>query len=241
MGNKCCCSPVFVLIHSPLVGAVTWQPCMGVLEARGFPVVMPSLAGVLDEGPPYYPKLAARVADVVRVARPRKPLVLVGHSGAGALLPSTAAACEGAAEAAVFVDAILPHPGASWFDTAPPGLRDQLRSLAADGRLPPWHQWFPPGALEALLPEPELRSRFIAELPRVPVAYFEEVAPPVADQLPRHGYLQLSEAYADAANAAERRSWLTLRETADHLAMLTRPEMVVDRLIQLVERLAAAS
>ena len=56
------------------------------------------------------------MAEGVRAARSAEPLVLVGHSGADALLPSVAAACDAAVAAAVFVDAILPHPGASWFD-----------------------------------------------------------------------------------------------------------------------------
>src|SRR5205823_5194873 len=101
--------------------------------------------------------------------RPAEPVVLVAHSGAGALVPSVAVACDGVVEAAVFVDAILPHPGTSWFDNAPASLREHLRTLAADTWLPPWHQWFPPGTLDDLLPDPDLRSRFIAELPRLPV------------------------------------------------------------------------
>jgi hypothetical protein len=234
-------APVFVLIHSPLVGPLTWRPTRDLLRARDVPVVVPSLAGAADGGPPYYPKLAARVAKVVRAARPAESLVLVGHSGAGALLPAVAAACDSTVEAAVFVDAILPHPGASWFDTAPPALRQHLRDLAAAGRLPPWHQWFPPGTLDALLPDPDLRSRFITELPRLPAAYFEERAPVVPDRARRCGYLQLSAAYQDVADEAERRGWPTLREAADHLAMLTRPGLILDRLARLVERLAATA
>ncbi len=234
-------APALVLIHSPLVGALTWRPCIGLLQARGFRVVVPSLAGVVDDGQPYYSKLAARVAEVVRADRPAGPLVLIGHSGAGALLPAVAAACPSVVEAAVLVDAILPHPGASWFDTAPPALREHLRNLATDGWLPPWDQWFPPGTLDLLLPDPDPRARFVAELPRLPVAYFEERAPVVPDQARQHAYLQLSEAYQDVADEAERRGWPTLREAVDHLAMLTRPESVVSQLGRLIGRLVGTA
>ena len=132
--------------------------------------MVPSLAGVLDAGPPYYPKLAGRVAEAVHATVPALPLVLVGHSGAGALLPAIAAACSGGVEAAVFVDAVLPHPSATWLETAPASLGEQLRRLATDGWLPPWGQWFPPGTLELLLPDAALRARFVAELPRLPLA-----------------------------------------------------------------------
>jgi hypothetical protein len=178
------------------------------------------------------------VAEAVRGAGPGGPLVLVGHSGAGPLLPADAAACGGAVEAAVFVDAGLPHPGASWLETAPPALGERLRGLAEGGRLPPWHEWFPPEALPPLLPDPGLRARFVAELPRLPVAYLEEPAPPEAVAAPRCAYLQLSAPYGPAADEAARRGWPTLREAADHLAPLTRPAWIADRLTGLVDRLA---
>jgi hypothetical protein len=233
-------APLLVLIHSPLVGALTWQPAADRLRARGQPVVVPSLAGVTDAGPPYYPRLAARVAEAARAARPAGPLLLIGHSGAGALLPAVAAAAGGAVAGAGFVDALLPHPGVSWLATAPPDLRAALLRLAAGGRLPPWHEWFPPGALDGLVPDPALRARFVAELPRLPMAYFEEPAPPGDAVAGRNGYLQLSAAYQDAADEAERRGWPTLREAADHLAPLTRPEWIADRLTRLVGCLGPA-
>ena len=234
-------APAFVLIHSPFVGPLTWQPSRSLLQARGFPVVVSSLAGGVEAGPPYYPKLAAGVAEAVHATLPALPIVLVGHSGAGALLPSVAAACSGSIEAAVFVDAILPHPGATWFDTAPEGLGEHVRRLATDGWLPPWDQWFPPGTLEPLLPDPPLRERFLAELPRLPLAYFEERAPATPEPIPRSAYLQLSDAYTEAADEAERRGWPTRRVAADHLAMLTRPELVVEHLVRLVQDVLPAA
>ena len=43
------------------------------------------------------------------------------------------------------------------------------------------------------------------------------------------------------ADEAERRGWPTLREASDHLAMITRPELILDRLTRLVERLFVAT
>lgn len=116
-------------------------------------------------------------------------------------------------------------------------MREHLRNLATDGWFPPWDQWFPPGTLDLLLPDPDLRARFVAELPRLPVAYFEERAPVVRDQARQHAYLQLTEAYQDVADEAERRGWPTMREAVDHLATLTRPESVVSQLGRLIGRL----
>ena len=227
--------PMLVLIHSPLVGPLTWKPVAARVRTLGHPAVVPSLAGVVDDAGPYYRKLARRVSDVVRQARPEGPVVLVGHSGAGGLLPVVGEAV-GDVDAAVFVDAILPHPGRSWFDTAPPEVREQLRALAVGQRLPPWHRWFPAEAVAALLPDENIRARFVSELPEVPVAYFEESAPAVGRWTPGAcGYVQLSEAYEREAGEAERRGWLTVREPMDHLAPLTRPDEVAALLGRLIE------
>jgi hypothetical protein len=233
--------PMLVLLHSPLVGPLTWQPAAASLRAAGYHVAVPSLTGVVDTGPPYYRRLAGRVAGTIRQANPARAVVLIGHSGAGALLPAAAEATGTPVAAAVFVDAILPHPGIAWFDTAPPVLREQLYGLARDGRLPAWHQWFPPEVLTELLPEEDLRRRFIAEFPRLPLAYFEEPAPTVSRWPPaRCGYLRLSEAYDGVADEAERHGWVVIREPADHLAMLTRPAAISGLLDRLIKALMGA-
>jgi pimeloyl-ACP methyl ester carboxylesterase len=213
-----------VLVHSPLVGPLTWRAAANHLRQRGYRVAVPSLAGVAADGPPYYRRFGDAAA---RGLDGETPVVLVGHSGAGALLPGIAEVLPGRVGAAVFVDAMLPHPGLSWFDAAPEGLREQLLGLVRDAALPPWHEWLPPGTVEALLPDPGVRERFVAELPRVPVAYFEESAPTVAgwDSV-RCAYVRLSEAYDGAADKARHSGWWVRRENADHLAMLTRPDTV---------------
>jgi hypothetical protein len=143
------------------------------------------------------------------------------------LLPAIAGVLDGRVCAAIFVDAVLPHPGRSWFETVPGGLRDQLRSLAQDGVLPVWHEWFPAGSVESLLPDSAVRQRFIKDEPRLPVAFFEEPAPNAPEWATvRCAYLRLSEAYDPTADEAERLGWWVRREEADHLAMLTRPDAV---------------
>src|SRR5881628_3773919 len=79
---------LLVLIHSPLVGPLTWQAVADELRDRGHGVVVPSLLGVFDASPPYYPRLAAEVADAIREVWTDGPVTLVAHSGAGALMPA---------------------------------------------------------------------------------------------------------------------------------------------------------
>jgi len=191
---------------------------------------VPDLTGAVAAGPPYYRRLAA--AAVVR----EEPVVVIGHSAAGPVLPAIADLLGGYVRAAVFVDAQLPHPGRSWFDTAPPALREQLRGLAEDGWLPPWHEWFGPGALEQLVPDTAVRRVFTAEIPRLPLAYFEEPAP-VVDLAARCGYLRLSAAYDHAADEAQRRGWVVQRAHWDHLRMLRAPTAVADLVSRTVDAL----
>jgi len=230
-------TPALVLVHSPLVSPLTWEPTAESLRQIGHLVLVPSLAGGTDGEPPYYRKLARRVTSAVTAARLGSPVVIAGHSGAGALLPGIAEEVD--VHAVIFVDAILPHPGLSWFDTAPAELRQHLLDMAHGALVPRWNEWFPAEALSALLPEADLRERFVGELPELPVLYFEERAPEVPSWPPaRCAYVQLSEAYQEFADEADGQGWLVRSENADHLAMLTRPDQMADTLDQLVKVLS---
>ncbi|MDS1268953.1 hypothetical protein RIF23_01450 [Lipingzhangella sp. LS1_29] len=231
--------PALVLVHSPLVGPTSWEPVAETLRGRGHRVVVPDLLPALRDSGPYYPRIARTVATGIDAhgADTVEEVALVAHSGAGALVPAIAAAAQSTVTVpvSVFVDALLPHPGRSWFDTVPPELGSQLLDRATDGFLPPWPEWFPPGAVAGLLPEAEMRSRFLAEVPRLPVDYTTEVPPDCADPDPdRCAYLQLSEAYTAEANQVAAAGWAVRHHDAHHLAILTDPESVASAIVELV-------
>ncbi len=202
-----------------------------VLRARGHAVAMPDLTPLMQGEPPFYPVLASGAAAAVAEGS-----VLVAHSGAGALVPAIAALA--ALDGVVLVDALLPHPGDSWFAGVPEELGARLRGLAKEGRLPPWHAWWPKGAMEALLPDRAMGAAFIAEQKDLPLAYFEEAAPDLALMTPA-AYLQLSGAYAQDADAIAAAGWPVERLALHHLAMLTAPEPVAEALERLAGTLKA--
>ncbi|GCB47971.1 alpha/beta fold hydrolase [Streptomyces sp. NL15-2K] len=233
--------PVLVLIHSPVFGELTWHPTAELLGAHGRPTVTPSLRGVLEGPPPYYPRLVSAVAEAVDRRHAGRSVVLVGHSGAGPLLPAVSNGLAGTALGVVFVDAILPHAGQSWLDAAPEPLEAQVRDLATEGRLPPWDQWFPPGTLEGLVPDEATRTRFCGDLPRPPLSYFAERAPADQGVTPaRSAFLRLSDAYEQQAAEAERRGWRVARRRAHHLAILTSPAEVCAALQDLTTELTSS-
>ena len=217
-----------VLLHSPLVGPTTWAALAPLLRARGHAVAVPDLTPLMAGEGPYYPALAEAAAAAVA-----DDSILAVHSGAGALVPAIATLTP--VRGAIFVDALLPHPGASWFAGVPEQLGSRLRTSAKDGRLPPWHAWWPKGAMEALLPDRKLGAAFIAEQGEVPVAYLDEVAPAIPLGTPS-AYLQLSGAYKEDADVAEAEGWPVGRLELSHLAMLSHPEAVTAQ----IEKLAAA-
>lgn len=222
-----------ILLHSPLLGPLSWQAVGAILRGRGHPVEIPAWPRLSTLGEDCYAALANSMAATIDGGE--APIV-VAHSGAGELLPSVAALAAIPLRGAIFCDAILPHPGVSWFDTAPPSLAAQLRNGAEHGRLPPWDRWWPPGALERLLPDTVLRAALIAELEPIPVGYFEELAPEL-ELSTRSAFLQLSGAYNEESQLAVRLGWPVVRLPLHHLAMLTHVEAVANAIEGLAERL----
>jgi hypothetical protein len=224
-------STTLLFVHSPVMGPSTWIYTAGMLRENGFGCAVPDLTDLATMGRPYYPKYAMAAAAAVDGSS--DPVIVLGHSAAGALLPAIAEAVGDRMCGAVFVDAMLPQPGRSWFDTAPPALEAQLRGLADHGLLPPWHEWFPPGSLEALVPDPARRRRLIAEIPQLPIAYFDEPAPPARfAKSVACAFLRLGPPFDGAADKAERLGWWVARRDWDHLRMLTAPDAVADLISQ---------
>ena len=222
-----------LFVHSPVAGPTTWTATAKTLQQNGFCCVVPDLTSVTATGAPYYPALAAAAGAVVDDSA--DPVIMIAHSAAGALLPAIAECVGERTRCAVFVDAMLPQPGRSWFDTAPPGSEATLRRLAVDGFLPPYNEWFPPGALEALVPDPAVRRRLAAESPRLPVAYFEEPAPRSRFAASVScAFLRLGAPFERAAKKADRLGWWVARRRWDHLRMMSDPTAVADLIAQAI-------
>ena len=198
--------PGFVLVASPFTGPFAWSRVAGALRERGLRVAIHEVDEALDP-----------------------PVVLAGHSGAGSRLPAIASQLGGV-ERAVYVDALLPHPGRSWAQTVPEEFVARLVGLAVDDRLPPWPEWWGEAAMRTLLADDALRARFVADCPRVPVSVLHEVMPEVAE--PPSSFVQLSAAYESETAAARERGWPTVVLDLHHLALLTDPEVVADALMQ---------
>lgn len=221
-----------VLLHSPLIGPSAWLAVAAEALERGHQVSLPAIPDLNLIPQPYYPVIGRGVA---RQIEGQGKAALVVHSSAGGLAPSVVAASEGRIDQVVFVDAILPHPGRSWFDTTGDAFAAALRATVQDGLAPRWDQWFPPGMVADLIDDPNARAVFEDELKPTPVAFLDEAAPDLdlAGDV-AWSYLRLSAAYEAEAARARSLGRLTLREDLHHLAMFTHSFEVMNALANLV-------
>jgi hypothetical protein len=223
----------FVLVHSPATGPSTWRWVAEELAARGHQVTVPSV-------PPAATALgwSAFVGAVGALARGLDSPVLVGHSGAGPLLPRIATRLR--PRALVFVDAGVP-PEAGETTPVPAEFLEFLQGLASGGVLPPWSEWFGPDSMREQIPDDHKREIVSAELPPLPLSYFQARVPvPAGWTSTRCGYILLSDAYAEEASKAAASGWPVVRLPGAHLDIVTRPAAIADAILSVAGGLAAA-
>lgn len=179
------------------------------------------------EGPPYWERHLEAITRAIE-AEGSDTVVLVGHSGAGRLLPICSERIHAEIKAYVFVDSDIPTSTESRLDAMPEKMAQEFRSAAEDGLLPPW----PEEVFEHEIKDDQVRGRLVSELLPLPLAVYEEVIP-----LPKEwpdgkcGYIRLSNGYPEAEALAEQRGWRIHRFDADHFHILLAPDEVASALI----------
>lgn len=223
----------FILVHSPVAGPSTWQWVAETLAARGYQVTVPVVPEAVTSS-----DWQAFADSVAAQAGHEDHAVLVGHSGAGPLLPQIRARARGGLDAVVFVDAAVP-PEAGEAELVPAGFLTDLRAMATGGLLPAFSDWFGPDVMKQLIPDDEKRAIVCGDLPRLPVAFFESRVPvPSGWASARCGYVQLSEPYSAEAAAATSQGWPVVQRLGAHFDMVTRPVLIADAILSVTGRLA---
>jgi pimeloyl-ACP methyl ester carboxylesterase len=237
-----------VLAHSPLTDATAWGTLPDALRSRGREVVVLDVTD--DDGPPFAARYVARAALQVRDALGGAPAVLVGHSGAGCLLPLLGAARRAArarVSAYLFLDAGLPpaRPTSRLDlmrvevgDAAPSLAADLASHLAGGGTYPDWTD----EDLRAEITDDGTRAALVRSIRPRGEAFFTELVP-VAPDWPDApcGFLQLSSSYDGPARQAGLRGWPVAgsgeHRPGGHFAALVEPDRVADDLEALLARL----
>jgi hypothetical protein len=231
------------LLHSPMISSSSWGDTPVRLRDDGIEALVVDISD--DQDPPFAERYVRAAATAIRDGdRDGGHVVLVGHSGAGPLLPAVAAALKPAVavKALIYCDANLPRPGVSRLDLmeAQKVEFDTFRSeLAAGRRYPDWTD----AELAELVPAAEHRALLLAGVKTRGEAFFTEPlpAPPLpAPPLPPtvvQGYLRLSAGYERPATAAEANGWTTHRLDGGHFHPLVEPAETASALSGLAQRL----
>ncbi|HEX5944581.1 MAG TPA: hypothetical protein VFY66_20020, partial [Anaerolineales bacterium] len=156
--------PVFVLIHSPLVGPLTWSLVANEMRQRGLEVLVPRLGDSSDSKEPFWRQHAESITQALAYIPTEISLTLVAHSGAGPLLPAIRQSLANPVHSYVFVDAGIPRAWASRLDlmkSEDTEWAEQFQQELAQGeRFPSWSF----DDLKEVIPDQALRQQMVAEI-----------------------------------------------------------------------------
>ena len=224
---------VYVLIHSPLVGPLTWSLVADQMRQRGLDVLVPVLKDSPDSNYPFWKQHADSVSEALEVLPSDQLVTLVAHSGAGPLLPVIRESIPNPIHAYVFVDAGIPRDGATRLDlmkSEDPEWAAQFQTELKQGlRFPTWSM----EDLQEIIPDEALRRQMVAEIQPRGLDFFSEPIP-VFDGWPDAACIdiQFSPPYEWPAAQARQAGWPTYTMEAGHFHMLVDPQGVTDMLIK---------
>lgn len=229
----------YVLIHSPLVGPLTWTLVAGRMRKKGIEAVVPALTDSPDSKEPFWKQHARSASQSLAQIARDMPLSLVAHSGAGPLLPVIRQMIPNPITTYVFVDAGIPQHGASRLDLMKwedPGGADQFqKELERGERFPTWGF----DDLQEVIPDESLRRQMVAEIRPRGLPFFTETIP-VFDGWPDAVcvYIQFSAPYDRPASQARAAGWPSYTLEAGHFHMLVDPQAVSDLIVEAVQDLS---
>ena len=132
-------TPTIVLLGGSGLGPWAWGRVTPQLQAFGFQVRTPQLTAVGTDGTPAKNvSLEQWIDDTVSELRDMDPdgTVLVAHSFAGYIAAAVLEREPRLARTTIFLDAVIPTPGRSWFDDAGAQTEAFMTSIAEEGAIP---------------------------------------------------------------------------------------------------------
>jgi hypothetical protein len=222
----------YILIHSPLVGPLTWSLVADQMRGRSLDVIVPTLKDSPDSKEPFWKQHVESVSQALVDLQKNIPVTLVAHSGTGPLLPAIREMISNPIHAYVFVDAGIPRDGFSRLDL----MREEdlqwaeqfQAELERGDRFPNWSS----EALREIIPDEKLRDQLVAEIHPRGLDFFNEPIP-VFQGWPdaRCTYILFSSPYAGAELQARQLGWQTYTLEAGHFHMLVDPLAVTELIL----------
>ena len=136
-----------VLVGGGGLAPWVWSRVTPILQPHGMRVVTPQLRATGDDATtPAQVTLDDWIDDLVAAIDAEAEVTLVAHSFAGYVAAGALGRMVRNVRAVLFVDAVLPVPGASWFQTMGAEVEEFMRSIARNGATP----WFTRQQLDAM-------------------------------------------------------------------------------------------
>ena len=229
---------VYVLIHSPLVGPLTWSLIADQMRQRGLEAVAPTLVDSPDSVDPFWKQHAESVSRALAQIPTDSFVTLVAHSGAGLLLSVIRGSIANPVSAYAFVDAGIPRNGASRLDLMksedPEWAMQFQEDLERGEHFPNWSM----EDLQEIIPDVSLRRQLVDEIRPRRLPFFTEPIP-VFDGWPDAPcvYIRFSAPYERPANQARQAGWPTYQIEAGHFHMLVDAKVVTDMIVEAVKKL----
>ena len=233
---------VYLLIHSPLVGRLTWTLVADEMQRRGLDVIVPLLKDSPGSKEPFWKQHAESVSQALAQIPKDDVVTLVAHSGAGLLLPAIRQSIVNPIHAYVFVDAGIPHHGATRLDLMKSEDIDWAKQLEEElrrgERFPNWSS----NDLREIVPDENLRLQLVAEIHPRTLDFFTEPIPvfsgwPDAPCV----YILFSAPYKKPATQARQSDWATYELEAGHFHMLVDPIVVTNMITTSVGKLTGGN
>ncbi|GAC1417924.1 MAG: hypothetical protein NVSMB57_12730 [Actinomycetota bacterium] len=192
-----------------------------------------------DSGaPPYWMHHAAAVGESVRRGSHfEEPVVLVAHSGAGALLPAIRRTLDSREVSAyVFVDAGIPAKDQSRLEAMyaedPAWAVELANDLGTGGVFPSWTI----EDLAAIIPDPDACRAVLEEIYPRGLDFFEEPIPVFAGWPDAPcGYVAFGDTYAAHVARARSEEWpVVVIEEAAHFHTVVDPAGVADAILKVL-------
>ena len=228
---------IYILIHSPLVGTLTWKLVAEQMLQRGFDVIVPMLSDSPDSKEPYWKQHAESFSQELANISGDPSVILIAHSGAGPLLPALRQSIPNPVHAYVFVDAGIPHNTTrlDMMKSEESDWAEQFQKFLEGGeRFPNWSS----EDLSEILPDKNLREQLVAEIRPRGLDFFTEPIP-VFDGWPDApcAYILFSPPYKRAELEARQKAWRTYELEAGHFHMLVDAPAVTAIIVEAINNL----
>ena len=223
--------PTFVLVHGGWHGSWCWKRVRAQLARARNDVFTPTLTGLGERSHllSQSVSLQTHIDDVGNLIlwEELTDVVLCGHSYAGLVITGVAEIMPERIRSLIYLDAFLPEPGQSLFDTLPAEAAAFQRSLARDHG----SGWLvPPGSAEFFGVNERDRETVDRLCTPQPITTFEQPleysnrALSIADTRFIHATGWGNSPFSSAAESARRRGWPVIEVKSGHDVMLDKPD-----------------